>query len=357
MLTNAFNKYSIFAGPTAADMNTSESRRNEDLDIIKGALVCIMLLYHCASASNFSVLRVIMEQIHFIHSAFLVITGFLCGYHYYLSARTAPGVVGRRLMLRAWKIFAIFAFANVYFYFIIGTHEMWVALLDTPNKITVVCQLLFINIPGDILAFEVLYLIAWFLLLAALLVCLHHVKIWLCMVMLLLVFLPGSLAWFTAFGCSGMLIGVLAREGLTSFALLRIRRYLCFFPIMLAVILWCSPYSFIGPMGSTGTMIFLLLETAVWFYSFLWCSQRILNTWLKQQIILLGQYTLPAYIFQMVCARAVYPILSRCGLQDYVYYGVSLVCVTVATWLVVLMIDRLRKNWLLADNAYRVVFQ
>src|SRR5574340_615283 len=61
--------------------------RNADLDIVKGMLVFVMLTYHCASVIEGSgfwqIIRWIPNQIAFIHFAFLILSGFLCGWHYY----------------------------------------------------------------------------------------------------------------------------------------------------------------------------------------------------------------------------------------------------------------------------------
>ena len=43
-------------------MQTSKLERNVELDIIKGVLVLIMLLYHCASVSEFPSLSVYAQD-------------------------------------------------------------------------------------------------------------------------------------------------------------------------------------------------------------------------------------------------------------------------------------------------------
>lgn len=59
-----------------------ENKRLENVDIIKGFLVITMIVYHCVISDNPELLRV-KNSIPFIHSSFLIIAGFICGYHYW----------------------------------------------------------------------------------------------------------------------------------------------------------------------------------------------------------------------------------------------------------------------------------
>lgn len=249
-------------------MRAVDPSRNVELDIIKGGLVCIMLLYHCASVSAFPVLRVVTDYFQFIHFAFLVITGFLCGYHYFAASQTSPSKVAQRLLIRAWKVFAIFLFANVV-YHCLGYGRMgWERLRAVHGPMAVVNE--FLNkLPGDFIAYEILYLISAFLLVASVLVLFNNAKWLLGIIVLLTTCVPGRAMLFIAFGCSGMLFGILVQEGCLTFLASWIRKYRWIFPILLILNLVFISLPSTWPLGNGGKLAFYLLQTVIWFYSFI----------------------------------------------------------------------------------------
>ena len=337
-------------------MQTSKSERNVELDIIKGLLVLIMLLYHCASVSAFLSLRVIMHKIDFIHYAFLAITGFLCGYHYHEAAQVTPIKVQRRLSIRALKILALFIFGNTIFW-ALGYGRSGLERIRALPDFGAVLRKFLLNVPDDLVAFEILYLIASFILLAAVLIRFRTVSWLLTVAILIPIIMPGVPILFMAIGCAGMLVGILAQEGRLTFMEPRMCRWLWVFPVLLVLRITCFAPLSKWVFGNEVRLVLLSLETLIWFYSFIWIVERLTNRWFQSQIILLGRYTLFAYMFQMVFARLVYSILYRAGLKDFYYYGASLVLVGMATYLMTVALDGMRRLWLLSDKAYRVVFQ
>ena len=94
------------------------NKRNAEIDVIKGILVIIMIFYHCASVmlNANSKLTIVTNQLDFLHTAFLVLTGFLCGWYYAPSSSHEVKQIRKRLRLRAIKLIIIFVFLNVSLY-------------------------------------------------------------------------------------------------------------------------------------------------------------------------------------------------------------------------------------------------
>ncbi len=329
-------------------------KRNVQLDVIKGGLVLVMLVYHCISVSSFASLRVVLNHIQFIHTAFLVMFGFLCGYHYYPSARIEPVKIRKKLLTRAIKILIIFLGGNVFFH-LLGFGQPGMARLQAIPIAQRMMEIL-LKVPGDILAFEILYLIAVFMFVAAFIISFPFTKLITCALILLPMVASNKLIYYNAFGCTGMLIGILVQERRLDGIARRFDRLLWLFPILLAIRHVSIPdWESIIPFQS-GRMMFILLETLLWFYSFLWAARLLSRPWLNEQVVLFGAYTLPAYIMQMVLARVTYVILNRAGFTNFSYCIFCVVIVMISTGVVVNGMDYLRRNWPVANRAYRLLF-
>ncbi len=337
-------------------MKTDKPERNVELDVIKGMLVLVMLLYHCASASAFPSLRVLLRKIDFIHFAFMAITGFLLGYHYYKTVLLTPTKVQRRLFIRAGKILALFVMANTVFYALGYGRQGWERIRALPDIETVFREL-FLKLPDDLVAFEILYLIACFILVATILIRFRTVKWLLLAVILVPIIMPGVPILFITLACVGMLVGILAQEGRLKCLELRMRQWLWVFPVLLVLRVIFLPPMSQWISANEVKLVLLSMETVIWFYSFIWIIERLANKWIQSRIILLGRYTLFAYMFQVVCARVVHGILYRAGFEDVYYYGTSLFIVGVTLYFATVFLDRMRRSWPLGDRVYRAVFQ
>jgi len=60
-------------------MKFNKSQRSQELDVIKGMLVVVMVFYHCASMAvdKYNFLSNITDRIAFIHYAFVLISGVI----------------------------------------------------------------------------------------------------------------------------------------------------------------------------------------------------------------------------------------------------------------------------------------
>src|SRR4051812_33192295 len=98
--------------PAAAGAGDSTSRRDTNLDAVKGILVLLMVLYHWVNYfvglqwSGYRYLR-------FLTPSFILITGYLVG-HVYLRRYVADDVrLWRRLLGRGAKLLLLFVLLNV----------------------------------------------------------------------------------------------------------------------------------------------------------------------------------------------------------------------------------------------------
>ena len=68
-------------------------KRNDDIDIIKGFLVLIMIFFHCASMTMdiYPDLRIVPKILDWLHFGFILMSGFLCGWYY--SPKVKIGVI------------------------------------------------------------------------------------------------------------------------------------------------------------------------------------------------------------------------------------------------------------------------
>ena len=80
------------------------------------------------------------------------------------------------------------------------------------------------------------------------------------------------------------------------------------------------------------------------------------SNWFNDQIILLGNYTLLAYLAQTVLARVFFIILKKMGLHDFTYYFPSFLLVGFSTWIVVIITRELQRKYVMFDRIYHAIF-
>jgi hypothetical protein len=337
-------------------MQTDKPGRNVDLDIVKGVLVLVMLLYHCASVSEDPSLKVILRKIDFIHYAFLAITGLLCGYHYHSAALVKPIEVQLRLLIRAGKLFGLFCFANT-IYFSLGYARPGVERLRTLPSIWAVFRDVILRPPGDLVAFEVLCIIAGFIFLAAILIRVRSISWLLAAVVMTPMVIPGVQILFIAMGCAGMLVGILAQKGCLAFQEPLLSKWLWIFPVLLVLRIGFVPSLCMWVLSNRARLFLLSLEVLLWFCSAIWIVKRFMSARIQSKVVLLGRYTLFCYMFQMLCARFVHSIFGYTQLKSVYSYGISVIIVGMVTYLMTVAIDGIRKAWPSCDKAYRIVFQ
>lgn len=220
---------------------TQCTNRNSDIDTIKGMLVFLMLAYHCASMgkNTYPELRAVTHVIDPIHYAFILISGYICGWHYLPRSRISLKTTRRRLRVRAGKIMAIFMTVNLILYVtgIIYSYEM---LKNSVNSFDAVMQNLVLSMSGKLAAAEILFYIALFLLVASLLVG----RVTLPLILVLFIGMSSAryfslTAVFVAFGLAGMFLGILSDTGCLTKIWQRMKEHKWFW-LMLLTAYFCS---------------------------------------------------------------------------------------------------------------------
>ncbi len=338
-------------------MSGALTHRNRELDIVKGSLVFVMVAYHCASVSTFPELAVVKHHLRFIHSAFLMITGFLCGIHYYpqtLLGSASKDVRGR-LVVRGLKLMVVFALGNVVF------HALGLAKPPRPWR-EILCngQLVLdhfiLSADGRYLAYEILWYIGLFLVLAGVVIALRGLPLILAALLVVPHVVEGQTAMFLTYGLVGMLAGLLSHRGAFDRVHVVLRRHGYLFLILgVAVVVWGSPAKY--PGGRLVTVLGRSFESIAWFYALLFVCSRLPPTDRAPGVVAsVGRYTLIAYLAQMPCARIVHYALAGMGLQGWRYYVPAVFVVGAGTWAFVWATARIRRRYTWADGAYRFWF-
>lgn len=338
---------SVTAVSAASDRAVARSSgRNEVIDLVKGALVLFMVVYHWTNYFV-DVTWDVYRYLRFLTPSFTLITGFLISYTY--LARYAPddARLRGRLFRRGGKILLLFAALNA------------AGNLMRPDALaggrSVIQNLYAIYIVGNgSAAFDVLVPIAYFLLLAPL-VLLVATRAGVRLQTVGIVAVVATVgAWaagvrspnleLVAVALLGMGIGVMPFDRLERLAgrhALLIAAYLCYLAAITRINI---PF----PLQVVGVCLTLLLLLA---------AGRGLGTsnWLSRRVVELGEYSLYAYIVHIVVLQAL-----RRGLQSFTLSGLELlipfVVALVATVLLVQAAIVARAKLAPADRLYRVVF-
>lgn len=325
--------------------------RFEELDVLKGMLVLGMLVFHAASLGikrHPEFLR-LLDALGFLHTAFVLLCGFVCGWHYTAAAQLqrAPG----RLAERALKIFGLFAAANALLV-ALGVRD-WRAWLSAGSSLPAAFHHFVQKMDANIAAFIVLYYTAILLALAALFVCTGRPRV---------VFAIGLLAcvagaaysitlWFLSFGMAGMLLGSCRSQLQPVWALAN--HYA-----------WLAPAVLIGylilPMPSDPnaavSLLRMMLETGLWCWAVLGAYHLLLPKLARGWVLDLGRETLLAYVGQMFIYELNWAIWAKYIPNPYLYYAASLVACTCLVLLGIQVVSRISTRSSPAAVVYRLAF-
>ena len=333
-------------------------KRNRNIDHIKGFLVLAMIAYHCSSASTFPAVRQIRGHLSFLHYSFLIISGYLCGMHYFPRLNEHRGALRRRIISRAIRIMILFLVANVVFH-ILGLADR-TALSELAAHPSSVLTAMFVTIDGSYVAFEVLYYISMCLVLISVLFTLRSMRSILCSSLVVVgvaMVLPGQCVVFMGMGCVGLAAGMLASRGyLDSFYQTLLRLPLLPVAFLLADMLLLSD---IRSDGAHYIVIPLrLTESCCWFYVAVWTLSKLSDHhMMRGAIASLGQYTLLSYLVQMPCARIVNHAFGGPSWIGPFHYMVCVAIVFAFTLSVVLCVKWLREESEIVNVIYMRGFQ
>lgn len=319
--------------------------RIREIDDIKSALVVIMLLYHAASAlpkyrENFIWLT---EELYFIHFAFVLVSGLLCGLHYNDRDRMGARPVRRELVVRGLKIWGIFLTSNILLYA--------AGILRWPGgaKFLQLNGGMPFNMNGSIWAFEILYYIGAFLIASSCL--LRPVPGW-CVLLLGLGgiwFEQNNLIFCIGWGCVGFGLGDIIRSFSTDRVFENFRHWGWYtLPGLMLYLIFCDWKNI--PHRS----YWLVSETLLWFGTFIWLLGISRCGHFLEEF---GRYTMLAYLGQVVLMAALGRLLCRFSTwPPVVIYGVNLLITMILLLIALKMLDRIRKKVPVVDWSYRKIF-
>jgi hypothetical protein len=317
------------------------------IDWVKGALVVFMVVYHAMNYSAFRPLA--FKFLAFLPPSFILIAGYLVGQVYitkYDLSSLKPYV---RLALRGTKLLLIFTLLNLGYRLLSAP-----SLFDGWDEFCTRAGITFISGNSRASIFEVLLPIAYFLLLAPMLLWFRFrvrsfisVTAVCCFVGCVLLQARGSeyknLELLSA-GIIGMALGAIPIQSVDRVA----RNWL----VVLAVYLGYRMLSY--AFGDTYALQMIAAAvTVLLLYSIALHLGD--DPWISQQLILLGRYSLLAYLVQIGLLQVMVRIMHKKAGHSWEVVGLVIATV-LSTYAVVLFVHKLRKLSLMAGVAYNVVF-
>ena len=341
--------------PTAA--RSSHGQRIPALDFTKGTLVLLMVLYHWLNYfTDFQ-----WEQyryLHFLTPSFIFISGFMISNVYLSKYDPADSRLSKRLFVRALKIMAIFVVLNL-------ARTLAIPLLSSgglasnslkPRDIFTIFASG--NLPvsnGKLVSFSVLVPISYLLACSGALMLPYrfyrYTFHFVCMLFLLFVLILGisgaespNLELVTI-GMLGVLAGFMTIktiDGLVRHPYTLAFAYLCY---TIAITIWNVPF----PLLIVGVLLSLLV---IYFMG----SSGSESGNIKEEIILLGKYSLFGYISQIAILQILNVAAHHVNLGTAALRVISFFAAFALTIASVEAIDRARVRVASVDKLYRAVF-
>jgi peptidoglycan/LPS O-acetylase OafA/YrhL len=323
------------------------------LDFTKGVLVLLMLLYHWI---NYFVTAYgdFYRYLRFITPSFIFITGFLITHIYLAKYQIADPRLQKRLIQRGGKLLVVFTLLNIAALFMVrrvdGSVSRFDLFLDNLGAI-------YLGSSGKAAAFMVLAPISYILILSPLLLLLLKVHRFalhvVCGVLFLCIYalgqqgIPtGSLELFTM-GVLGMVVGLLPAATMERAATRPVWIALAYLVYLVAITGWRESF----PIQILGVCVNLWL---IYFVG-MKLKQRLCEP-VPSRIVLLGNYSLLAYIVQIAILIALSALFAKLGLGRAGVLVVSAVAASALTWLVVEIADFARRRSRAANWCYNLVF-
>jgi peptidoglycan/LPS O-acetylase OafA/YrhL len=327
-----------------------KKQRVAALDWLKGALVVFMVIYH---ALNYSVdyNEWAWRLMAFLPPSFILITGLLLTNSYLSRYKVTDPQLHKRLLTRGAKLVLLFVALNVGLVLLRnagGGHTLaalgelakrWYPIFFAPSE--------------RITSSSILLSIAYVLIVASPVLLLYWIRPWLLPALSTILVAAccfsesnQNLNYYVemvTFGIVGMSLGMIPLEKLEAFA----RKWMFILPAY-AVYRLCSYFfSEMYPVRLTGTM----LSLSILFGLALVFSQ---SGFAYRQFVLLGQYSLFGYIFQLIVLQVLRPVLP---MEEAAASFVMMMLITLAlTWLGTVVVEKLRQTARVFDATYKVVF-
>lgn len=345
-----------FPMPNASDRSnagteialTKKPARILALDFTKGVLVLFMVIYHWM---NYLVVAdgSVYKYLRFLTPSFIFITGFLIS-HVYLSKYETSGMwIPKRLLLRGLKLLGIVLCLNIAQRTLLPRTFATRLSEWSPGDIVVA----YLTGTASV-AFAVLVPIAYLLILSAGLLIVsryyRHICHVACAVFVASAFLfelkgrNGGYLQILSIGVLGISVGYIHIDRINSFVKRRLAMASAYLAYLSAITLWGDIYvlQIVGVCLSLAVIYQLGLEDAE--------PNRVCKA-----LILLGQYSLFAYIAQIVILQILQKSLGALG-AGIAASGSALLVSAACTVLCVEVVDRARRRMTGFNKLYSAVF-
>jgi hypothetical protein len=328
---------------------SARAARDLTLDLVKGALVAVMVVYHAmntfstAGPDEYAYVR-------FVSGSFILISGYIVARFHEAHFRADWRGTSRRLVARGLKLLLLFTLMNLL---------INLTGVGNPNKVQLGIQgytsaLFKVYVAGQEghASFQILLPIAYLLVAAPALLMLGRLKMWLFVASCAMAFVPSLFAIesvnldFAILGAIGLSGGMLSNAVEKPFAMTGIWKIA---GSLLASVMLMKYLNANLATYAFGTMVILML---------LYDLGKAVgpDSRLARASILLGQYSLICYIAQIVFMQALSAGLSRPRWE--LGYKTSLIIVVTVVFLLVLSaaLRMLCERHSLVAKAYKLTF-
>jgi peptidoglycan/LPS O-acetylase OafA/YrhL len=349
-----FNSVPKLSVPVTAA--SPKAQRIPALDFTKGVLVLLMVLYHWI---NYFIGPQwgYYEYLRFLTPSFIFITGFIISNVYLSKYDASDPRLPRRLFTRGLKLLAIFLVLNLARIFIVPALGTGVVAKNSFQPETLIAIFVSGNLGtsgGKLGAFPILVPISYLLMLAGGLMLPHrffrytfHIVFALMMFSILILGLTGARAPIlesVAIGMLGVLTGFAPISTINDFIRYPFALLFAYLGYTIAITIWSDPF----PLVIVGVLLSLIVIYLVG-------SGGIGSGAVRNEVILLGKYSLLAYISQI----AVLQILSA-GFHRFnsgaAVLPISFAAAFALTIICVEVVNRARAKSASADRLYKAVF-
>lgn len=328
----------------------SSSSRIAALDITKGLLVLLMVVYHTI---NYSVqYRLAFKYLYFLPPSFIVITGFLLS-HVYLARHSIGDVrLHTRLLLRGAKLLVLFTLLNIAAQFVHSKNYH----NNLPGVGNFFGNFIDVYFYGErrLAVFEILLPISYLLLLSPLLLWLNHthrltlplltIGLLLTCVVLEAQDLSTSNFNLLCAGVLGMLAGRLSLEQFNRLGRYAIWALLGYCAMAALSYSWHPPFI----LQLAGACLVL---SAIYGFSLKLASLG----WVGARLERLGQYSLVAYIVQIGILQLISHFVGRPDLWSLTLLTFGITALLLTT-LIVDLVRKSRQSVPSLNSAYQAVF-
>lgn len=297
------------------------------------------------------------RYLRFLTPSFIFITGFMISNVYLSKYQATDRRLPKRLFTRGLKLLAIFLVLNLartYVVPVIGTGVISGNLSDARNIFTVFVSGNLPDMGGKLVSFSILVPISYLLMLSGALMLPYRfytytfhvacVLFLLCIVVLRFIGMESANLELITIGMVGVLTGFMPIAAINDFvrhAYLVGLAYMCY---TIAIAIWNVPFA-LQALGVPLSLTVIYLAGI---------SGRDSNK-IRDEIILLGKYSLFGYISQIVILQILAASLRHVNL-GFGVLSASFVAAVVLTILSVEAIDRLRARLVSIERVYKAVF-